>query len=73
MLPAPTSGCSRVYYCLYIHTVSIVRPLGHKCGVGVIRRRIQTKLGQMSWTAMTLSYCMYFVHLFGSVISDSTW
>ena len=32
-------------------------------GVGVIRGRIQTKLGQMSWTAMTLLYCMYFVNL----------
>ena len=45
------------------------------CGemVFVIRGRIQTKLGQMSWTVMTLLYYMYVVNLFRSVIGDSIW
>ena len=54
------------------HSLSVWRQ-SQLCVCNIRSFQINVSKLQMSWTATTLSYCMYFVYLFGSVIGDSTW
>ena len=72
-MPTPTSECNRVLLSFYSYSFYCESFGSQVFGGGVIRGRIQTSLGQMSWTAMTLLFYRYCVTLFCLVIVDSTW